>query len=424
MKKYLLAAAALLAGAALSWGQGAEALSPDQAVARALKVNTTYQTALLAVDQAAAARVDWLHWKGIAVSATEKATGSGTDAASAKTTTTLGLTLPLLDQLTASATVDQDQTLGASVTVTPLAHSAAAAQAEVAWEKAVLAAAQARTTLETAVRKAWLAQASAEANLAAQVKLTALRETAYTDSKAQYDKGVVTLAEVRTALKAWTDARTTQSTLEQTLIQARADLASRLQTDAVTLTALTTADLQALVEGLGQAEDSGAVPTAVKLQALEVANQMAKADNTWWVDPNLQITGSGSQTTAGTVTWSGQVTLSFALGNVGVADRLLADRSVALAQQALAAQTTASKASVAQARLATAAADDTVESRQLALTQAEELLKQTQLLAKAGKVTALDLDDASLGVETARNDLFAAWASAYGARLDLAAALR
>jgi outer membrane protein TolC len=63
-----------------------------------------------------------------------------------------------------------------------------------------------------------------------------------------------------------------------------------------------------------------------------------------------------------------------------------------------------------------------VESRNLALTQARELLQETQLLAKAGKATDLDVETAQLGVASAENDVFQAWADLYGARLDLIAA--
>lgn len=419
MKKILLLVAGLVAGTTLTWGEG---LSLDAAVTRALKVNTTYQTALLAVDQAAAAKVDWVNWKGVGVSATEKQAGTGTDVTTGTTTTTLGVTLPLFDQLSASATVDQDKTIGASVTVTPLAHSATAAVNDLAWQKALVAATQAKATVTTSVQKAWLAQASAEASLAAQKKKTSVLETAYSDSKAQLDQGVVTLTEVRTALKEWTDARTVQTTLEKTLIQAKSTLANLLQSTSVTLEPLTTADLQALVTTADQATAATGTPATVKLQSLEVQTQQAKADATWWLDPNLSITGTGSQTAAGKTTWNGAVTLTLTLGSWQGTERSLADRQVDLARQTLTAAQASAQASVAQAQLAVQAANETVESRQVALNQAQDLLKETQLLAKAGKATQIDLEQAQISAEAAENDLFAAWADAYGARLDLQAA--
>lgn len=419
MKPLLLAAAAFLLTATLA---GAEALSLQGAVDRALKVNVTYQTALLAVDQAAAARTDVVNWKGIAVSATQKQT-SGSETADAVTTNSVGLALPLFDQLSASASVDQEKTATLSVTATPLAHSATAEQGRIAYEKAVLAAALARNTLETAVRKAWLAQASAQAQRDVQVKQTALLETVYRDQKAMYEKNEVTLAEVRSALKDWTDARTTQTTLDRTLVKAKAALGALIQTEAAELAPLDWSAVQALVEALGPIDPTvTGASTSVKVQTLEVANQKAQAEATWWLDPTLAVNASAVVPDDGELTWTGSVTLTLALGDWQGTERSLADRAVALAEASLSAEKTAARATEAQALLAVQAAADTVESRVIALTQAQELLKETQLLSKAGEATDVELEDAGLGVESAGNDLFSAWVDAYSARLDLAAA--
>jgi outer membrane protein TolC len=409
---------------------GAEPLTLQAAVDRALAVDPTYQRAVLAVDQARNSLVDFVNWKGIGVSATEKQTsgsaasgGTGAGAGSAATTTTtLGLNLPLFDQLGATATLDQDRNAQVSVTATPLAHSDTSTQNRIAYDKAVLAAAQARVTAETTVRKAWLARASAQAQYDVQVRKTALKATACQDARVRLDKGNVTLAEVRTALQDLTDAQAAQTTLERNLVKAGADLAQTLGEEVGDLAPLDTPALQALVAALGPVDTTPVTPTAVRTQSLEVESQKAKADATWALDPGLTVSGSASIPASGTVTWSGQATLTLSLGSWKGSDRSLADRSVDLARQSLAVQTSAARATETQARLAVEAASRTVESRALALTQAQDLLAQTQILVQAGKATALDLETAQLGVTSAQNDQFSAWADLYGARLDLAAA--
>lgn len=394
---------------------GADAVTLEAAVARALDRNVTYQTALLTVAQADAVRTGLVDWKDITVSATQKTASSD----GGKTTASVGLSLPVFDQLGATVSVDQDQSTSVAVTATPLAHSTASTQLDLTYRKALLAAEEARITLVTGTKKAWLAQAVAQAQADAQARETALKQTAYLDAKAQFDHGTVTLAEVRTALKAWTDARTTQSTLEQTLTKAQAALAALLQSEVVTLAPVTVAEVKAWVEGLGPLVPSAPeLSNAVRAQGLEVANQQAKADALWWVDPQLSVTGTAVVPAGGATTWSGAVTLSLALGDVAVGDRLLADRAVALAQAALEAQKTSVRSAQAQSVLALQAASAAVESRTLALTQAQELEKETEIQARAGLATALDLDEAQLGVTTAENDLLAAWVDAFGARLD------
>jgi len=396
---------------------GAQALTADAAVERAARVNVTYLSAVLAVDQAAAARVDPVNWKGIGVSATEASTESG------NRTSSFGLTLPLWDQLSASATVDLARNATVSVSATPLVHSSTAAEARIAYDKAVVAAYRARMTLEVSTRKAWLAQSVAEAQLGTQTKLTALKETAYRDAKTQLDKGTVTLTEVRTALKDWADARTTQTTYEAALVKARAALAALLQTESVDLAPLSTAQIQMGVEALGTLDPvvSGRSST-VKTQVLEVEIQRAKAEAVWTLDPSLTVSGSADLPASGTRSLEASVTLSLTLGTWKGGDRALADRGVALAQASLEAAQTAARAAESQAVLAVQSAAVTVESRQVALEQARDLVKQTQLLALAGDAADLDADESQLALETAETNLFSAWADLWGARLDLAAA--
>jgi len=405
-------------------GISAEPLTLQGAVDRALAVDPTYQKAVLAVDQAQNSLVDFVNWKGIAVSATQKQTSgvSSTGTSTAPSTTTLGLSLPLFDQLGATASVDQDKNAQVSLTATPLAHSDTSAQARIAYDQAVLASAQARVTAETSVRKAWLARVVAQAQYDVQVQKTALKATAYQDARVRLDKGSVTLTEVRTALQDLTDAQATQTTLERTLVKAGADLAQVLGEEVPDLASLDTAGLQALVSALGPVESSAATPTSVRTQALEVESQKAKAAAIWSLDPGFTVSGSASIPASGTTTWSGQATLTLSLGSWKGSDRSLADRAVALAQQTLAVQSSAAKATEAQARLAVEAANRTVESRALALSQAQDLLTQTKILVQAGKATELDLEDAQLGVVSAQDDQFSAWADLYGARLDLTAA--
>jgi outer membrane protein TolC len=413
--RWLLVLAWGWAGALGAGGLGAEPLTLDAAVTRALEANVTYQTALLAAAQADAARTGVVNWKGVAVSATQKKSSSDS---STVTTSSVGLALPLFDQLGATVAVDQDQATTVAVTAAPLSHSTSSTQLELAYRKALLAAEQARIVLVAGTKKAWLAQAVAQAQADAQVRETALKQTAYLDAKAQWEHGAVTLAEVRTALKDWADARTTQSTLAQTLTKAKAALAALVQSDAVTLAPVTVDDVKALVEASPPVVPAPEAANAVRTQSLEVANQQAKADALWWVDPQVSVTGTAVVPASGTTSWSGAVTVSLALGDVAVGDRLLADRAVALAQAALEAQRTAVRSSQAQTQLAIQAAAETVESRTVALTQAQELWKETEIQTRAGSSTALDLEEAQLGVTTAENDLLAAWVDAYGARLD------
>jgi len=100
----------------------------------------------------------------------------------------------------------------------------------------------------------------------------------------------------------------------------------------------------------------------------------------------------------------------------------LADRAFDLAVSTLEAKKVAVRSSEVQALLAVQTAEHKLESYQVALTQAQDLLQEYLLLKKEGDATELEVEDAQLGVASAENDLFAAWADLYGARLDLLAA--
>lgn len=423
MKKLLLALGALVIGVSMA---RAEPLSLEGAVDQALRVNVDYQSALLAVDRARNSLSSWVNWKAISVSATQKQTsGSGTSgtpgAQAAASTTTLGLNLPLFDQLGALASVDQDKNAQVSVNLNPLAHSDTSTQAQIGYDKAVLSAAQARVSLATSVRKGYLSQVALEAQVGVQTKKTALKETAYLDAKARYAKGKVTLAEVRTALQDWIQARTNQTGLERNLVKARADLATKLQGEAE-VQPLDSQALEATVKALGAVD--GVVKgtsTAVKAQGLDAAAAQAKADAVWWLDPGLTVSGSASVPAQGNPTWSGAVTLTLALGDWQGADKEVADKTAELARQTLEALKATARSSESQALLAVQSATDTVETRSLALAQAKELQTETRLLAKAGEATVLEVDEADLGVASSEIDVFSAWADLYGARLDLAA---
>jgi len=406
----------LVTGIALA---GAEPLSLEAAVEQALRVNLDYQTTQLATDRARNSLSSGLNWKSVGVTATQKQTS---EAASALGTSSLGLTLPLFDQLGASVSVDQAQNTQISLTATPLSHSDTAVQSRITYDKAVLAQNLARVTLETAVRKAYLAQLLAQSQLTVQQRKTALLETVYQDMKARYARAQITLSEVRTALQDWTQARSTQTSLERALEKARADLGTRLQSGAVELGPLELEALEALVSALGPLEPVvKGTSTAVKTQALEAEAQRAKADAVWLLDPGLAVAATATLPAQGEKTWLGSVTLTLALGDWQGSDKALADRSANLALQAVEAQRTGARSVEAQALLAVRSAADTVEARKVALTQALELQTETRLLFRAGKATDLDVEDAEVGAASARNDLFAAWADLYGARLDLEA---
>lgn len=427
MKRTALPTLTLMAALLFGGGAGAEPVTLEAAVAQALKSNVDYQNSLLALDRAAAGLPSLVNWKNVSVSATQKQTsGSGTEGQpgyqAASSSTNLGLNLPLFDQLGASASFDQVGNAQVSLTANPLSHSDSAVQSRISYDKAVLASTQARTSLQTAVKKAYLAQVSAQAQRDLQAQKVTLKETAYQDSKARYDKGLVTLAEVRTALQDWISARTSLTAAERNVVKARGDLAARLQSETVEVARMDAAALEALVSALGPVDTTvKGSSTAVKSQVLEVEAQQAKADALWLLDPNLSVQASASIPAGGTATWTGSVTLTLALGDWQQSDKALAERSAALARQNLEAQKTAARSTETQALLSVQSASDTVETRTLALAQARELQTETKLLAKSGKATVLEVEDADLGVTSAELDLFTAWADLYGARLDLEA---
>ena len=400
----------------------------DELSAMAQTSSLSYQSALAAARSAELAIPDLILAKSSTLAA------SYSSAADSSTSTKEGLTfkatIPLIDQVSFSATMYSSLAGSLAATVNPLAHSDTRTQAEITYEKALAAVDEAGRSASSTAIKAALSWMSAVRTLETKQKAVAVEQDSYEATKQAnaIDATTTTVDDLVTALKDLSTARAALVTAQAAERKAQGALYTALGAtrSEIEVSPLDTATLAASLAALETALDgdlgSGVIDTyAAQAASLTVRSDQAALDSIWAFEPALAISTGMSFAADGTITPKATVTLTLSPDYFMFEDKATAKTSLDLAKKTLAQQKAADQNSYDQAVETVKAAKISTEGSKVALDQAADLSRVAAFNLSSGEGSALDSESALLSLAEAEDTLYQSLVDEYSAWLDLAA---
>jgi hypothetical protein len=235
--------------------------------------------------------------------------------------------LPLFDQLSMNASMDDDFNGSLGLNFTPLFHSDDRGQFNIKYEKALLLAEETAVQTENDALRAVLNWMSSQQQLAIQKEIVVLKEIIYRDQKIRYEAGESTFDALREDLLDWTEARSELSN-QQTTLQASESLVlqklgANLNLDAMEFFSgdIISAELEDMKEHIiPELSDSSQV-YSVESSYLTVESNQQKLSDTRIFDPDLNLSVirnlpdlSDSQSSS-SLHWQAGIELDFSLND-------------------------------------------------------------------------------------------------------------
>ena len=417
-----VAAAALIFTAAVS----AETINTINRVEQtALLNNLDYRTAVLEVLKAENAVETRLKLDNSSLSLAgswEQQTGGIGWQASAN--------LPLFEQLSLSAGVNQDLDSTYGISLAPLAHSSAVQESELNYQLKIAAAEQtARETADAAVTS-YLSWAAAAVDYEIRQDVAEVKQVLYEDEKIRFDAGESGLDDVRDAYTEWSEARTALNDSLNNLQSAEAGLYSTLNIDPadIDIEPPSEAELLSLTETLKAsltASDTSITGSYAVLAAESSTGSLElQLKNTWAFEPDLSISGQMTLASADLQpAFSATAAVSIGLDDFNLDEREELATELEISRSRLVQTVSSEELNLEQARISAETAAIDYEIAGLAFEQAGELLDEAEFLLELGEYSEAELEETKLEYEQAQNSLFRAAAEHYTALRALAAYL-
>ncbi len=336
--------------------------------------------------------------------------------------------LPVIEQLSLGASVDEDFTGTFSISLNPLSHSGSTEETRLAYESKLAAAEDKATEISDAAVAGYLDWAAAVSDYDVKLDTADVKQILYEDEKVRFEKGESTLDDVREAFTAWSESRTSANDALSKLQTAEAELYSILNIDSavVNLELPAEADLFNNIETMQNEINSAelAINGSYAVYSAETAAQSLELQlkNTWLFEPDLSISGNLSISPSNLQpTFSATAAVSFGLDDWNAEERAELAAELEISRRQAVQTINAEQLSLKQAVTAAETAAINYEAAVIELEQAEELLDEADFLHELGEYSAAELEETRLEYEQIKNNLFSAAASHYAALRALAA---
>lgn len=329
------------------------------------------------------------------------------------------LTMPVVEQLSLTGSVDQDLRGSVSLNLSPLAHSDSREQSEIAFDSSIISAEASRLNAELSAVTSALNWMTAYRDYETQKLQAEMSGSQYMDDKYRFDLGEISFEDLQDSLVQWSSDRISLTEKEEKYLDSESSLYSQLGVgdDDVSLSYLSIKDLEsALTQIIGELDpEEGDFLKSSKLQIAVLSRLSAEEsfDNTWIYEPDLQAGASVSFDEEGMSGFSASLTLSFSLDDIQSTEKHISSEelSIARAEEAQ----SRSEAEIEFGRIT-----DTIESsalnREIAEIEFEQagiLQSEAQLLYERGDLSSLELEESRLSFARSENALFSALADEY-----------
>jgi len=335
------------------------------------------------------------------------------------------LTLPVIEQLSLSASVDTDLNGQLGFSLKPLDHSSAQKELELDYNSSLISAEGTLISVKIDTVGAALNWMSAKRELSSADRESELSEIKYKDNKVRYDLGELTLDELQDSLIAWSEARVLLSSEEQQYKVSENQLYSTLGggsgeviVNMMEMETLKNA-LVILKKSLDPAAGTPMKQSTYLLSVLDAQSAEINLDHTWNFEPELSASAGMLIDSTGNLSVEAGIQFSISPGNFQKKKRTIAEKeyqiSLLVADQSL---------NLAQLNLEQT--KDSIKSTainsnisQLKMEQAKVLLSEAELLYKNGEYSELELNESQLTLDKAENSLFLSIINEYLSWLEL-----
>ncbi len=328
--------------------------------------------------------------------------------------------LPLFDQISLSASLDQDLKGTVGFNFNPLSHSATVELSTMEYELKRSAAKETAETIAEASVKSYLDWSAAKKLLDVLNRTAAVKEDLYNDEKIRYEKGESVLDDVRSAFTAWSEARAAVSTAKKSLLDLEKALYLNLGIDPrstvlipVELDPLNTCMI-ALESELESAEYSVNSRYAVINAQIAAEKSEAAYKNTWLFDPQLIIGGALSvspNTMNPETTFTASVRFGYDSWNKDEQEELKTELEIDRREKTQIRNS--EQLSLQQALTAAENCDINYSIAETELEQAKELLEEARFQYNQGEYSSSELEEAAVQYSQSEINLFKALAARY-----------
>ena len=335
------------------------------------------------------------------------------------------LTVPVIEQISLSASMADDLSGQIGISLHPLSHSAGNELSEISYNSSLLSAESARINAENYALSSALNWMSANRELSAQKINAELTENLYQDDKIRYSVGEITLDDLQDSLIEWSEARISLSEKQKNFHNAESSLYDSLGrgSDDVFIEEL---DLDTLNESLLRLKGNF-VPQMgnslkndeYKISLLDVKSAEASYKNTWAYNPDLIAGASLGFNSSGNINVSANIQFSISPDDFQKKKRDIAEEelqvSVSIAEQSL----KEAQLDYEQVLESISSTELNSEISRVELEQVKILLSEAELLQKLGEYSQVELQLSQLRLQQTENSLFRALSDEYQAWLEL-----
>jgi len=322
------------------------------------------------------------------------------------------LTLPVIEQLSLSASVDNDLNGQLSFSLKPLAHSSAQKELELNYNSSVISAEGTLISVKIDAVGAALKWMSAKRELSAADRESKLSEIKYKDDKVRYDLGEITLDELQDSMISWSEARVLMSSEEQQYKVSENQLYSTLgggsgevNVNMMEMETLKNA-LVRLKKNLDPETGTPMKQNAYLLSVLDAQSAEIDLDNTWNFEPELSASTGLLIDSNGNLSVEAGIKFSISPGNFQKKKRTIAQKEYQISLLE-------TKQTLNLAKLNFEQTIDSIKSTainssisELKMEQAKILLSEAELLYKNGEYSELELNESQLTLDKVENSLY------------------
>ena len=328
--------------------------------------------------------------------------------------------LPLFEQISISASLDQDMKGTVGFNFNLLSHSVKVKTSRLDYEQKRAAAKETAETIAKASIKSYLDWSAAKTDLDILGRTAALKEDAYNDEKIRYEKGESVLDDVRSAFTAWSESRAAVITAKNSLLDLEKTLYLNLGIDPQNSTILSVEmdSLYTCISGLEtelkSAEYSVTGRYAVINAQIEAEKSETVYKNTWLFDPQLLIGGALS-ISPNTMYPETSITASVSFGYDSWNKEKQEERKAALEinRREKTQIRNSEQLSLQQAMVSAENSDINCSIAETEMEQAKELLEEARFQYTQGEYSSLELEETVIQYSQSQNNLFKALAARY-----------
>ena len=335
------------------------------------------------------------------------------------------LTLPVIEQLSLSASVDTDLNGQLGFSLKPLDHSSAQKELELDYNSSLISAEGTLISVKIDTVGAALNWMSAKRELSSADRESELSEIKYKDNKVRYDLGELTLDELQDSLIAWSEARVLLSSEEQQYKVSENQLYSTLGggsgeviVNMMEMETLKNA-LVILKKSLDPAAGTPMKQSTYLLSVLDAQSAEINLDHTWNFEPELSASAGMLIDSTGNLSVEAGIQFSISPGNFQKKKRTIAQEEYQISLLE-------TKQTLNLAKLNFEQTIDSIKSTainsnisELKMEQAKILLSEAELLYKNGEYSELELNESQLTLDKAENSLFLSIINEYLSWLEL-----